>query len=99
MFYTGNNELSTSIEGLQFHYGANETYANPSDFIDSMTAELSYGESSIQNISTIPHESLESVVFVEDSGSYSGSDVDLASIRVSGNYHTASACCMVFLVF
>ncbi|KAJ6677440.1 putative proteinC DOMAIN-CONTAINING PROTEIN 82-RELATED [Salix viminalis] len=87
MFYPGNNELSTSIEGPQFHYGANETYANPSDFIDSMTAELSYGESSVQNISTIPHESLESVVFVKDSGSYSGSDVDLASIRIQQEFH------------
>ncbi|KAJ6760432.1 putative proteinC DOMAIN-CONTAINING PROTEIN 91 [Salix purpurea] len=87
MFYPSNNELSTSIEGLQFHYGANETYANPSDFIDSMTAELSYGESSVQNNSTIPHESLESVVFVKDSGSYSGSDVDLASIRIQQEFH------------
>ncbi|KAJ6410917.1 hypothetical protein OIU84_007635 [Salix udensis] len=87
MFYPGNNELSTSIEGLQFHYGANETYANPSDCIDSMTAELSYGDSSVQNISTIPQESLESVVFVKDSGSYSGSDVDLASIRIRQEFH------------
>jgi hypothetical protein len=102
MFYPGNNELSASNTGLQFNNGANETDADTSDFVDSILqqpVEFSHGESSIQNISTIPHESLKSVVFVKDSGSYSGSDVDLATIRVSGNYHTASACCMVLLLF
>ncbi|KAG6746558.1 hypothetical protein POTOM_048910 [Populus tomentosa] len=98
MIYPGNNELSASNTGLQFNNGANETDADTSDFLDSLLqqpAELSYGESSIQNISTIPHESLKSVVFVKDSGSYSSSGVDPAPLRVSGNYHTASACCMI----
>lgn len=102
MFYPGSNELSASNTGPQFNNGANETDADTSDFLDSLLqqpVELSYGESSIPNISTIPQESLKSVVFVKDSGSYSGPDVDLAPLRVSGNYHTASACCMVLLLF
>ncbi|KAJ6867937.1 IAA-amino acid hydrolase ILR1-like 3 [Populus alba x Populus x berolinensis] len=84
MFYPGNIELSASNTGLQFNNGANETDADTSDFVDSILqqpVELSYGESSIQNISTIPHGSVKSVVFVKDSGSYSGSDVDLAPLR------------------
>lgn len=92
MFYPGNNELSASNTGLQFNNGANETDADTSDFVDSILqqpVEFSHGESSIQNISTIPHESLKSVVFVKDSGSYSGSDVDLATIRIQQEFQGA----------
>ncbi|KAL9374641.1 hypothetical protein Peur_031520 [Populus x canadensis] len=92
MFYPGSNELSASNTGLQFNNGANETDADTSDFVDSILqqpVEFSYGESSIQNISTIPPESLKSVVFVKDSGSYSGSDVDLATIRIQQEFQGA----------
>ncbi|XP_011003273.1 PREDICTED: NAC domain-containing protein 45-like isoform X2 [Populus euphratica] len=93
MFYPGNNELSASNIGLQFNNGANETDADTSDFVNSILqqpVEFSYGESSVENISTIPHESPKSVVFVKDSGSYSGSDVDLAPIGIQQEFHGAA---------
>ncbi|CAK7324287.1 unnamed protein product [Dovyalis caffra] len=88
MVYPRNSECSSN-RGLQFHTVANETDAYTSEFIDSIFKqpdEFSYKESSIQNMSSIPRESVKNVVFVKDSGSYSGSNVELAPIMIEQEF-------------
>lgn len=97
MFNHSNNDLSSSNRGLQSHNVGNETDDYTSEFIDSILKqpdELFYEVPSFQNNSSFPSESLfrgSLLRVVEDNVSYSGSDVDMEPIRVSGNCHTTSA--------